>query len=105
MVEENARRARWEAEAKQVIQRISKKCPGCKTDTEKNGKTCRKTCRNSFPYWSKNLTLLKINDLYPYVQLVEIPSFDKESALGRMAHPYRCGPVSIPRLGVICAGP
>ena len=39
MVEENARRARWEAEAKQVIERISKKCPGCKTRTEKNGKT------------------------------------------------------------------
>ena len=35
---ENARRARWEAEAKQVIERISKKCPRCKTNTEKNGK-------------------------------------------------------------------
>ena len=38
MIAENARRARWEAEAKQVIERISKRCPGCKTNTEKNGK-------------------------------------------------------------------
>lgn len=34
---ENARRARWEAEARQVIEQISKKCPGCQTNIEKNG--------------------------------------------------------------------
>ena len=33
----NARRARWETEARAVIERISKQCPGCKTNTEKSG--------------------------------------------------------------------
>jgi len=41
---ENARRARWENEAKQVIQRISKKCPGCQTNTEKAGGCNHMTC-------------------------------------------------------------
>ncbi|XP_020622869.1 E3 ubiquitin-protein ligase parkin-like [Orbicella faveolata] len=41
---ENARRARWEAEAKQVIEQISKKCPGCNTNTEKNGGCNHMTC-------------------------------------------------------------
>ncbi|XP_078375582.1 E3 ubiquitin-protein ligase parkin-like [Oculina patagonica] len=41
---ENARRARWEAEAKQVIERISKRCPGCRTNTEKSGGCNHMTC-------------------------------------------------------------
>lgn len=41
---ENARRARWEAEAKKVIQKICKKCPGCQINTEKNAGCNHMTC-------------------------------------------------------------
>ena len=43
MSAENARRARWEAESRRKIEKISKKCPGCGTNTEKNGNKLRQS--------------------------------------------------------------
>lgn len=48
---ENARRARWEAEARRKIEEISKKCPGCKTNTEKNEGCNHMTCSRCRVEW------------------------------------------------------
>ncbi|XP_067049537.1 E3 ubiquitin-protein ligase parkin-like isoform X2 [Acropora muricata] len=48
---ENARRARWEAEARRKIEEISKKCPGCKTNTEKNEGCNHMTCSQCRVEW------------------------------------------------------
>ncbi|XP_068757054.1 E3 ubiquitin-protein ligase parkin-like isoform X2 [Montipora capricornis] len=48
---ENARRARWEADSQRVIERTSKKCPGCQANTEKNEGCNHMTCSRCKTQW------------------------------------------------------